>query len=198
MYGRTTLLRMNATTDGTFRVLPGRTDDEWLLLEVESADPTYVPAESAPALEVGNRVEVTLEWDGDEPVIAEWTCLEPTRFHFVRTEEPVFQAAQACFEEARKAGEPMNSRVTYSTDNQANGVVYTFAAQPGQRDLFSEFRDGGKPLEPLVARVGDSESEEPPFSVWVLDVPEPFVLVYIVFDPDGLLEETMCETYLPS
>lgn len=187
---------MNATTDGTFRVHPGRTDDELLLLEVESADPTYVPAESAPDLEVGNRVEVTLEWDDDEPAVAEWTRLEPTRFRFVRTEEPVFQAAQACFEEARKAGEPMNSRITYSTDNQANGVVYTFAAQPGQRDLFSEFRDGRKPLEPLVARVGDSESEEPPFSVWVLDVPEPFVLVYIVFDPDGLLEETMCETYL--
>ncbi len=184
---------MQPITEGTFRVLAGRSDDEWLLLEVESADPTYVPASSAGAdLAVGNLIEATLRWDGT-PAIVDCTIREPTRFRFVRTDEPVFQAAQACFEEARSAGEGMNSRVTYSTDNEPNGVVYTFASQPGQRDLFSEFRDGETPLEPLVART--AESAEPPFSVWILAPREPFVVVYIVLDPGGILEETMVETY---
>ena len=211
---------MQQRTEGEYRILPGRDaerrseaaasrdreveaggdgeggdedEDEWLFLDVESAEPTYVPAASAPDLEVGNRVEATLRWD-DGPAVEEHAVLAATRFRFVRTDEPVFQAAQECFEAARQAGEAMNSRVTYSTDNEANGVVYTFADQPGQRDLFAEFRDGVKPLEPLVGRV--AESADPPFSVWVLDPQEPFVLVYIVLDPDGILEETMRDTYL--
>lgn len=185
---------MQPTTEGTFRVLSGRSDDEWLLLDVESVDPTYVPVDAAPDLDAGNRVEASLEWDGGTPSVAELTVIEPTTFRFVRTEEAVFQDAQACFEEARSAGEAMNSKVTYGTDNEPNGVVYTFAEQSGQQDLFAEFRDGAKPLDPLVARA--AESVDPPFSVWVLDPPEPFVLVYIVLDPDGLLEETMADTYL--
>ena len=88
----------------------------------------------------------------------------------------------------------MNSQVTRDTDSDPNGVVYTFAEQAGERDLFGEFRDGIKPLEPLVARA--AEAADPPFSVWVLDTPQPFVLVYIVLGPDGLLERTMCDTYL--
>jgi len=185
---------MQQSSDGRFRVLPGRDEEEWLLLDVESAEPTYVPAADAPDLAVGNRVSASLRWTDGDPSIDEVEVTAPTRFRFVRTEEAVFQAAQECFEAARSAGEAMNSRVTYSTDNEPNGVVYTFAEQAGQRDLFSEFRDGVKPLEPLVARA--AESTGPPFSVWVLDPREPFVLVYIVLDPDGILEETMRDTYL--
>ncbi len=168
-------------------------DDEWLLLERQTVDPAYVPKESN-SFAVGNLLEATLEWEGETPTVETATVVDETTFQFVRTEEPVFEAAQACFEEARSAGEAMNARVTYSTDNQENGVVYTFADQPGQRDLFGEFRDGRKPLEPLLDRA--AETVEPPFSVWVLDVNEPFVLVYIVLDPTGMLEETMCEAYL--
>jgi hypothetical protein len=90
----------------------------------------------------------------------------------------------------------MNSRVTYNTDNEANGVLYTFAEQAGSRDLFSEFRDGLKPLEPLIARAAQPEEVDPPFSVFVIDPEEPFVVVYIVLDPDGLLDETVRDTYL--
>ncbi|MFC4987483.1 MULTISPECIES: DUF6663 family protein [Saliphagus] len=183
-----------AATEGRFRVLPGRDDDEWLLLDVESADPTYVPRESAPDLASGNRIEATLDWSGDEPAIADWTVLTDTRFRFLRTREPIFEAAETCFEAARSAGDAMNARVTQDTDGRANGVVYTFADQSGQRDLFAEFRDGEKPIEPLVARA--AEDEEPPFSVWVIDPEEPFVVVFIVLDPEGLLAETMAETYL--
>ena len=186
---------MNPSTEGCFRVYPGRRTDELLFLDVDSADPTYVPAALAPGLEAGNRIEASLEWEDGEPIALESELLDPTSFRFLRTDEPVFQAAQGCFEEARRAGEAMNARVTYSTDSEPNGVVYTFADQAGQRDLFAEFRDGGKPLEPLLARAADSETTDPPFSVWVLDPQEPFVLVYIVLDPEGVLEETMAETY---
>lgn len=186
---------MHPTTEGTFRVYPGRGGDEWLLLEVNAADPTYVASEDVEGtLEVGNRLEGTVEWVDDTPELSKFAVEDSTQFHFVRTDAPTFQAAQTCFDEAQRAGEAMNASVTRDTDGRPNGVLYTFAEQAGQRDLFAEFRDGEKPLEPLLARAAKTES--PPFSVWILDVSEPFVLVTIVLNPDGLFEETMCETYL--
>ncbi|QLD89941.1 hypothetical protein HWV07_13240 [Natronomonas salina] len=187
---------MTPRTDGPFRVLPGRTDDERLLLDVHSADPFYVDRAALPDVDVGNRVDADLSFEDGEPVVDAPTVDRETTFRFVRTDEPIFEAAKNCFEAARAEGEAMNSRVTYSTDNEPNGVVYTFADQPGSRDLFEEFRDGGKPLDPLVDRAAQPEDANPPFSVWVIDSEEPFVLVYIVLDPDGLLEETMRDAYL--
>ena len=183
-------------TKGRFRVLPGRGDDEWLFLDVESTDPTYVPRELAPEAGVGNRVSATISWDGEAPVIDALTVETGTTFEFVETDEPIFEAAQECFERARADGESMNSRVTYGTDSEPNGVVYTFAEQPGSRELLAEFRDGAKPLEPLVARAAQPDEVEPPFSVFVIDPEEPFVVVYIVLEPDGLLDETVRDTYL--
>ena len=177
---------------GPFRVLPGRTDEEWLLLDVASADPVSIPRASLPDVSVGNRVGGTLEWTGDAPTLSDPVVESTTRFRFRRTEEPIFEAAEGCFETARASGDPMNARVTYDTDRNPNGVVYTFAAQQS-RDLFAEFRDGTKPLEPLLDRA--AESAEPPFSVWVLDPKDPFVVAYIVLEPDGLLDRTMAETY---
>jgi hypothetical protein len=187
---------MTPLTDGPFRVLPGRTDEEWLLLDVDSADPTYVDRESLSGVEAGNRIDADIAWTDDEPTVESATVETETVFRFVRTDEPVFEAARDCFETARAEGEAMNSRVTYNTDNDPNGVVYTFAEQPGSRNLFSAFRDGAKPLEPLVDRTARTDSVDPPFSVWILESTEPFVLVYIVLDPDGLLEKTMRDTYL--
>jgi hypothetical protein len=184
---------MPGHTEGPFRVLPGRNDDEWLLLDVASADPVYVPRSAVPDVSVGNRIDGTLEWGGEEPTLVDATVESTTRFRFRRTDEPIFEAATSCFEAARATGDAMGSRVTYDTDRNPNGVLYTFAAQPGERDLFAEFEDGTKPLEPLVARA--AENADPPFSVWVLDPDEPFVAVYIVLDPDGLLAQTMADTY---
>jgi hypothetical protein len=182
--------------EGPFRVLQGRDDDEWLLLDVESADPTYVAREALPDdVEVGNRVEADISWDGDEPVVESAAVDTETTFAFVRTGEPIFEAAQNCFEAARADGEAMNSRVTYNTDSEANGIVYTFADQPGSQDLLVEFRDGHKPLEPLVARAAHHEAVDPPFSVFVIDPEEPFVVVYVVFRRDGVLAETIRSTY---
>jgi len=133
---------MTRYTEGPFRVLAGRTDDEWLLLDVNSADPAYVPRSSLPDAAVGNRVDGDLRFEGDEPTLLDARVDTETRFRFRRTDEPVFEAARTCFETARAA-------------------------------------DGA----------------DPPFSVWVLDGDEPFLAVYIVLGPDGLLERTMRDTY---
>ncbi|MFO7925072.1 MAG: DUF6663 family protein [Halobacteriota archaeon] len=184
---------MTRSTTGSFRVLSGRSGEEWLLLDVQSADPAYLPRSSLPDVSVGNRIAGDLVWDGEEPALVDATVETATRFRFSRTEEPIFEAARSCFETARAEGEAMNSRVTYGTDRDPNGVVYTFADSPGGPDLFSAFRDGHKPLDPLVARA--AEGVDPPFSVWIIDPREPVVVVYIVLDPDGLLERTVAETY---
>ena len=184
---------MTRHTEGPFRVLPGRDEGERLLLDVESADPVYAPRSSLSEVSIGNRIDGDLEWTGEEPRLEGVVVESATRFRFRRTDEPIFEAARSCFENARASGDAMNSRVTYDTDRNPNGVVYTFAAQPGNRDLLSEFRDGTKPLEPLLARA--AESADPPFSVWILDPDNPFVVVYIVLEPDGLLDRTVADTY---
>jgi hypothetical protein len=195
---------MQQTTEGVYRVLPStRADDEWLLLDVEGADPTYVPADgyegdlsaTVAALEPGNRIRAELAWDDGDARIADLSVGTATRFRFVRTEEPLFRAARRCWEAAEERGAAMNSRVTRGTGGQPKGVVYTFARQPGQRELFDEFRDGAKPLKPLLERA--KEGAEPPFETFVVDHPDhPFVTVFIVLDPDGYLASTVRDTYL--
>lgn len=223
---------MEQTTTGSYRVLPGRDDDEWLLLDVESGDPTYVPRATGggdradtTALAPGNRIDAALEWVDGDPYVASSDVVDATRFRFVRTTETMFEAATRCWSDAVERDSGMNSRVTYGTDGEPNGVVYTFAKQPGQRDLFAEFRDGVKPLEPLLvraaggreaydaatdgtaddsadgdpqpARTADGTGADPPFETFVIDAAEePFVAVYLVLDPDGFLAETVRDTYL--
>ena len=187
------------TTGGVYRVLEStreadeRDGDEWLLLDVETGDPTYVPRGDLDAA-AGNRVRATLVWPDGEPRVEEYEVLTDTRFAFTRTREPLFQDAHACWRDAQEAGEAMASRVIHGTDGQPNGVVYAFADQPGSRDLYEEFHDGGKPLDPLLARL--AESVDPPFEAFVIDhTDEPFVLVLLAFERDGLLAGTVRETY---
>ena len=187
------------TTEGVYRVLEStrsedeRDGEEWLLLDVETGDPTYVPREDLDAA-AGNRVRATLVWPEGDPRVEEYEVAADTRFAFTRTREPLFQDAHACWRDAREAGEPMASRVTHGNDGDPNGVVYTFAEQPGSRDLYEEFRDGGRPLEPLLARL--AESVDPPFEAFVVDhTDEPFVFVLLAFERDGLLAGTVRETY---
>lgn len=187
------------TTEGVYRVLEStrgedeRDGEEWLLLDVETADPTYVPRADLDAA-AGNRVRARLAWADGDPRVEEAEVLADTRFAFARTREPLFQDAHACWRDAEAAGEPMASRVTRGTDGEPNGVVYTFAEQPGSRDLYEEFRDGGRPLDPLLARL--AESVDPPFEAFVLDhTGEPFVVVLLAFERDGLLAGTVREAY---
>ncbi len=186
---------MGQSSTEHYRVLPGRTDDERLLLDVESADPVYIARTDLPGIDVGNRVLAEVTFSETTPIIETVTVVTQTEFRFVRTTEPIFEAAKTCFESARASGEAMNARVTHGTDGNPNGVVYTFAEQPGSRDLFAEFRDGETPLEPLVGRTVESEVIDPPVSVWVIDPTDPFIVVYIVFQPDGILADTLQETY---
>lgn len=192
------------TTEGEFRVLESTRDrEEWLLLDVETADPTYVGrsgcdeplASSVEGLEPGNRVRTELAWTDGDPRFEAVEVLEETVFAFTRTREDLFGDAHGAWRDAEEAGQPMGSRVLVGQQGgQPVGVVYTFAKQPGQRDLFEEFRDGVKPLDPLLERL--AEAEDPPFAAFVLDHHElAFLAVVLAFDRDGVLATTVRETY---
>lgn len=191
---------MQPRTEGTYRVLEGRDDDEWLFLDVDTADPTYLPkagpddAPAAETLEAGYRVDAAIAWDGDDPRVVDLTVRDRTLIEFVDGADTVFDAARDTWRDARADGAAMNADVTYGTDGEANGVVYTFAKQGGERDLFAEFRDGVRPLEPLIDRL--AEGEEPPFEVFVIrPTGEPFVIVYLAIEKGGLLADTVRDTY---
>ncbi|MFC6836882.1 DUF6663 family protein [Halomarina ordinaria] len=185
-----------------YRVLRStRADDEFLLLDTETADPVYVEragyddplADRVAALEPGNTVRATFDWDGERPRFVALDRLTETHFSFARDVSPTFQAALDCWAEADRAGEAMNAHLTRNTDGDVNGVLYVFAEQAGERDLFAEFEDGLRPLDPLVARI---EGADPPYDVFVLDpAADPFVVVYIALRRDGLLAETVRDTY---
>ncbi|WP_332898009.1 DUF6663 family protein [Haladaptatus sp. CMSO5] len=187
---------MQVTTNGTFRVLEStRAEGELLLLDVDSYDPTYVTADATvETLEPGYTIEATVEWDDGTPRVTDVSVLTETLFEFVDGATNIFEAAQDTWQEGESMGEGMNSTVTYSTDNEPNGVVYTFAKQAGERDIFSEFRDGITPLEPLVERLEQQTS--PPYEVFVLNPEaEPFVVVYLCLDKGGMLANTVRDTY---
>jgi hypothetical protein len=186
--------------DGPYRVLESTRDRaEWLFID-PAGDPTYVPHEGHGALDErvrglrsGYRVDAAFDWTGDDPRLESLEVLEPSLFAFVPHADPVFEAAQSCWETARREGQAMNSRVTHTTDGDPAGVVYVFADQPGQRDLFEEFRDGVKPLDPLVDRL--AKGEEPPFEAFVLAPDDPYVVVYLVVEKGGMVADTVRDTY---
>jgi hypothetical protein len=187
--------------DGPYRVLASTRDrDEWLFID-PAGDPTYVPREGhgdltdqVSGLRPGYRVDADFEWTDGTPVVRDLEVLERTLFTFVPAADPVFEAAQSCWEAARREGAPMNSRVTYTTEGDPAGVVYVFAGQPGQRNLFEEFRDGVKPLDPLVDRLADGE--DPPFEAFVLDAADSdYVVVYLVVEKGGMVADTVRDTY---
>ena len=194
---------MQPTTAGTYRVLDStRGSDELLLLHVETQDPTYVTTagyegdlgEAVAELEPGNQIDATLSWDDGAPRFADLAIDSRTTVEFVDGATDIFEVARETWNEARREGAAMNSRVTQDTDSEENGVVYTFAEQAGQRDLYEEFRDGVTPLEPLIDRLG--EGAESPYAAFVIRPAEhPFVLVALALDRDGLFAETIRDTY---
>jgi hypothetical protein len=215
---------MDVTTSGRFRVLGRpRAEDELLLIDVTDAgetmaaaaedpegghfedafDPVYVPgtgyggdlAATVAGLEPGNLVDAALAWGEDGPHLTDATVVRRTVFEFYDDADPVFQAAVETWEDAVADGAAMNSRVTRGTDGDPNGVCYVFAKQAGARDLFSEFRDGVTPIEPLVRRVNRGR-EAGERAVFVLRPREAdFVVLYIVLDRDGVLARTLRDTY---
>lgn len=194
---------MQPTTDGTYRVLRSPRDTEkLLLLDIETQDPTYVTTvgyagelgRTVADLESGNRIDAALSWEEGTPKFVEVDIETRTTVEFADGATGIFEAARETWKEAAREGRAMNSRVTKNTDGETNGVVYTFAKQSGQRDLYDEFRDGITPLEPLIERL--AEGSEPPFSVFVLrPSDEPFVLVALAIERDGLFAATIRDTY---
>ena len=196
---------MSVRTSGVYRVLSSPRDrEELLLLDVSSSDPTYVPSEGyeepfrerVDDLEAGNRIEATIEWDPEgNPRLGDVEVLTRTRIEFIDGATGIFEAARETAEEAAMEGEAMNSQVTKSTDGEDNGVVYTFAKQTGERDLYEEFEEGITPLEPLIARLGEGGAD-PPYDVFVIrPAEESFVIVYLALEREGLLARTVRDTY---
>lgn len=147
------------------------------------------------ALEPGNVIEATIEWEENLPRFVDLAVRSHTRIEFIDGATGIFEAALETWRDARTDGAAMNSRLTRSTNGEVNGVIYTFAEQSGQRDLFDEFRDGVLPLEPLLDRL-EAGGVEPPYGVFVIrPADEPFVLVYLTLERDGLLARTVRETY---
>ncbi|MFD1512887.1 DUF6663 family protein [Halomarina rubra] len=178
-----------------YRVLASPRDpDERLLLDT-AADPTFVPASALDGVDPGNRVRAALDWTTgreDGPAVTEFEVVDSTRFRFRRDVTPLFEAAADCWQRAMADGEAMDTRVLRNTDADPVGLVVVFAEQPGARDLFGEFEDGTKPLDPLLEGV----PSEPPYEVFVLDPAEHrCVAVTVAFDPQGRFADTMRDTY---
>jgi hypothetical protein len=183
--------------EGQYRVLPAlETGYRWL--DRETYEPVVLAAEGHDApvadLRPGYLVDATPDWSTSEPTVSSLSVVRPTLYAFADEVEPVFEAARETWERARADGEPMATQVLRNTDNEVIGVVYVFA-ESGDRGRFEEFRDGSRPLEPLVDRV--NERREPaPREVFVLRGRDgEFTAVAIAFNAGARFADTMRDTY---
>ncbi|MFD1570058.1 DUF6663 family protein [Halorubrum laminariae] len=166
-------------------------------------DPMYATAEGydgdlgerVASLKPGHVVDATLAWtDGSARFSAVEVVCE-TRFRYADGVEGMFEAAVDAWQSLRADGEAVGSVPTRSTDGDPNGALYLFADGPGG-DTFDDLRAGRLPIEPLVARVNASRADADPREVFVLaPADHEFVAVYVVFDRDGVLAQTVRDTY---
>ena len=198
------------TTEGRFRVLDSPRDPEEFVLVALDADgaeefePVAVRGDGyddpdlaarVAALRPGYVVEGTLSWDDGTARFADVAVEKRTLFAFADGVTGMFEAATETWRDAAAAGDAMNSRVTRGTDGDPNGVLYVFASGSGARDLFAEFRDGSRPIEPLVGRVNETRGDDERDVFVLRPADEPFVAVYIVLEKGGLLADTVRDTY---
>jgi hypothetical protein len=166
-------------------------------------DPLYATAEgyegdlgeAVDALRPGFVVDATLAWTDGSARFRDVGVVRETRFRFADDVEGMFEAAVETWRQIRAEGEPVGSITTRSNDGDPNGALYLFADAPGS-DTFDEVRTGRLPIEPLVARVNESRDDDGPREVFVLrPAAHEFVAVYVVFDRDGVLAQTVRDTY---
>ena len=186
--------------EGRYRVLPGPDEGQLRFLDRETYEPAAVPTADQPTpvgdLRPGYLIEADLDWSAVDPVVESLSVVRPTLYAYADAIDPVFEVAEDLWAEATVAGEGMASQVTRNTDNEVNGVCYVFAEDDlGGR--FAEFRDGSRPLDPLVDRINESENADPaPRAVFVLRPPDQqFVIVVIALEADGQFATTLRDTY---
>jgi len=199
---------MTPTTSGAYRVLSDpRRGSELLLVETETYEPTTVAldeetasveddgfAAQVAALRPGYAIEATLAWADGVARFESLSVTTRTLLSFADGVSGLFEAALDTMEEARRDGLGVHSTVTYSTDGRSNGALYAFAEQAGERDVFAEFRNGTRPLEPLLERAAAEVAE--PYEVFVFrPATHRFVLVYIVLRKESVLADTVRDTY---
>ena len=147
-------------------------------------------------LHPGYVVAVEFEGDGTgRPALAGAAVECETLLTVAEDVEGLYEAATDAFRTARAAGEGMTSRITRGTDGDPNGALYAFADPPGER-LVEGFRRGRPPLEPLIARADAGRDADGPMELFVLEsAVDPFVAVHVVFEREGVLANTVRETY---
>lgn len=180
------------------RVLPGPEPGTLRLLDRETFDPVVVRLDGSDSrlddVYPGYLLDATLDWSAPEPAVENLTVQRPTLYAFADGIEPVFEVARDVWQEARASGDGMNSRVTHNTDGEANGVCYVFAESPLE-DRLAEFREGTRPIEPLIDRVNET-ADVAPREVFVLRPADgAFVVVTIAFEKGGHFADTLRETY---
>ena len=182
----------------SYRVLATPEAGTLRLLDRENYEPVVTASDGHDArtddLRPGYLVDAALDWSTPEPTIKSLSVRRPTLYAFADDIEPVFDVAQETWSEAQLAGDSMNSRVTHNTDNEVNGVLYVFG-EDGARGMFESFRDGERPLEPLVDKVNEQD-EQAPREVFVLrPASGEFVIVTIALQKGGRFADTLRETY---
>ena len=152
-------------------------------------------AERVAGLKPGFVVDATLAWTDGSARFVDVEVVRESRFRFADDVEGMFEAAVETWEQIRADGEAVGSITTRSNDGEPNGALYLFAEAPGS-DTFEELRAARLPIEPLVARVNDSRNDGAPREVFVLrPAAHDFVAVYVVFDREGVLAQTVRDTY---
>lgn len=196
---------MAATESGTYRVFESdRGDSELLLVERDAEEPTYVRADgydeplasTVAELRPGYLVDATLDWGTDgPPAFADLEIRTRTLFAFVDGTPDIFEHARETFEEGKREHMPIGSNVTYGTDGEANGVIYTVAKQRGEQDVFADLSTGRMTMEPMIEKLRDGDAA-PPYEVFVIrPADEPFVVVYLALEKGGLLADTIRDEY---
>lgn len=192
---------MNPLTTGRFRVLrPPQESGELVLIDRDDFEPTIVTLDGAggvgaqvlDGLRSGYIVDAALRWSDGTARLVECQVEEWTLFAFAERVTNLFEDALDTWAEAQEQGRGVNSRVTFSNDGIPNGALYTFAEQPGAQDIFAEFREGRRPLEPILDRL----DSPPPYEAFILrPATHEFILVYVVLNKESILADTVRDTY---
>lgn len=181
-----------------YRVLPGPDPDTLRFLDRDRFETVVVPTgdQETPVgdLRPGYLVEAALDWSAVDPVVTDLSVVRPTLYAVADGIDPVFEVAEEVWADARVAGEGMASQLTRNTDGEVNGVCYVFA-EDSVGGRFAEFRDGARPVEPLVDRV--NERDEPaPRELFIFRPPDKeFVIVVVTLEKGGHFAETLRDTY---